>query len=678
MDQPPNTDQVEAMARDPDPGPQLFPPPGHSYVDVTTLPESERLVPESRADAAANTDRLDRIIASQAKRFPERIATVFIPRGDYYFDRPIVFADCKIRVMGAGVGHTRLILINDAAGFGAADSPTPFVQTSPCGDTFNGLGNVAFDNVIEYLGVETGNNPKASGIRFSVANYGTLNNVRVRSSYDGPAAAQAGTHGLEFVSSVGPGYIKNVDVVGYDVGIFFDAKSANTLTLVEVEVRDQATVGVENLGKNVTFDRFTSTDNPTAIRLASDMAAVFLHDSVLTGRGGDAKAPAIEGTAGSYVYLKNVQVTKHSLAVAGTAVQSNQRATITEWSSLGHVTGDGVIVPPLDDANIPGAITPPALRPETRQAPEFHEASRASWYVIPDLATPDFEATGFARAIGQLTETRTSLYVPFGEYELDADVTIGGVPGKRLHKIDFGYAVIKGDSRARRIHIHDTDAPALIIENMVNGVTFVYHGSKSVVFRNIKALNILNIEVAGTGTVFIENAAVGVNVTIGPGGQAIVRGIDRGGKGDLINRGGRLWVLGDNIEINPGDRGIRFEELDARPNPQIVTLDGGLTEIIGGTYDTNYMVRTAVHGPLFVVAGPGSKLALASAGLNRESEPTHPTLPRAILDLPLQMGRWSLVIDDHGIEKRVGNYQVSRERGQEKRTVFRAYRSPGW
>jgi hypothetical protein len=188
---------------------------------------------------------------------------VFLPAGNYLVSGTLLkrysngkFASGMILV-GESPGSTVLRLADHAPGFGDPGTPKPVVMTSsklidkPAGRDYagRGEGNDAYENFIENLTIDVGNNnPGAIGIDYLANNIGAIRDVIVR------APAGSGTTGIAMLRKwPGPALLQRVTVQGFDVGIDV-GHTEYGMTLSKVQLSDQRVAGLRNADNMVTAE----------------------------------------------------------------------------------------------------------------------------------------------------------------------------------------------------------------------------------------------------------------------------------------------------------------------------------------------------------------------------------------------------------------------------------------
>ena len=149
------------------------------------------------------------------------------------FNQKSVYAEAnwQVMILGAGRDLTVIRLDDGARGFGkGAEKPVVCYALLKAGS------NVSLGNFLEDLTIDTGrDNPGAVGCLWACSNYGGLRRVRIRSA-DG-----RGRIGALMDRRNACGYWRDVEVDGFEIGIFHRAGFESTVTFEDCLVRNSAT-----------------------------------------------------------------------------------------------------------------------------------------------------------------------------------------------------------------------------------------------------------------------------------------------------------------------------------------------------------------------------------------------------------------------------------------------------
>ena len=504
--------------------------------------------------------------------------TIYFPKGVYLVSDTLEPTDpkdatqvlCAVRLLGDGVGETILRLQDSAKGFGQAGKPKPVVRT---GADNGGAPNSGFGNYIQNLTVDVGRgNPGAIGVRFDVANCGAMEHVRIKTSSPG----REGRYGLAFFSTCGLGYIKDVQIDGFDCGVYFDQASVNNIAFDRLRLFDQRECGLLNGAKNIQIRGLESRNAGPAIRVKGPLGCVFLVGAELQGSGPGA---GIELQSPAFLYARDVNVTGYALAVdtaEGARKPDVPAGAIDEWWSHEAKFAD----------NGPRVR---ALRLPIKDAPEFHSPNMADWANgVSFGATKDDDSDDDAPAFQKAIDSgKAIVYFPRGRYTIKSPVVVRGA----VRKIDFLFSQFVAADGSAVIRVTGDAKSEVILENMLMEATIEHDSAGTLVLRNKGGRSTVLTGPDAKGDLFVENAGPHASIKIGNGVHAWLRAVNREHAG-FLNDGATVWYFADNIE-RMEVRGTRNRKV----NP-IRTIHGGVTELIGGAMDALDKSHRPSDGPL--------------------------------------------------------------------------------
>jgi Pectate lyase superfamily protein len=194
-----------------------------------------------------------------------RTTIVYFPAGTYLVSDTIVrkTADANpyysnLPLFGDGRSHTKIKLVNNAAGFRDAGKPKPVIQT--CAHNYlgllvaNGGGNEGFLNFVENMTIDLGTgNPGAVGIDNVSNNTGSIRNVDIVTH----GAASAGIAMPRVL--IGPCLYSGVSIKGpFAVGMDFTRMFCNVV-LENITIDGATSYGIRNRQTVINFNNLQIT-----------------------------------------------------------------------------------------------------------------------------------------------------------------------------------------------------------------------------------------------------------------------------------------------------------------------------------------------------------------------------------------------------------------------------------
>ncbi|MCX5685764.1 MAG: glycosyl hydrolase family 28-related protein, partial [Planctomycetota bacterium] len=549
-------------------------PEDAGVIDVTKAPYN------AKGDGAADdTEAIQKAFLDYAGKD----AVIYLPNGTYRITDTISWAGKATRniLQGQSTDGTVLRLADRCGGFTDPTQPKPMVFTGK-------LPPQRFRNAIRNLTIDTGKgNPGAIGARFNASNQGQMANVTIRSG-DG-----SGPIGLDmgYTSDVGPLFIKNLRVVGFDVGIY-TAYGVAGQALEHISLQGQNVCGFINDGQAVSIRGFTSVNAVPAFfnKRVSGMAVIL--DASLTGEGAASRAAAIINDAA--LYARHVKTAGYRTAIDGS-----------------HGTGAGAPGPEVEEfVSHPVLSLFPSpmhsLNLPVTDTPEVPWDNLADW--VSAAKFPPKEATimkEHKEKDGTVKQVPTKVmdYTDSIQKAIDSGAKTVYFPtpkaGKPVYEV-LGTVHVRG--KVRRIigmesafgtqgtgvfQLDDGEAPVVVLERFdwIYSPIIVRTASKRTLV--VSAIPGANYDVGPGGRVFLEDIVAMFRMA--PGSHVWIRQFNTeytqqwhantlidprplAEPPGSVNNGGTLWILGIKTE---GDGTI------------ITTTGGGQTEVLGGVIYAN-------------------------------------------------------------------------------------------
>ena len=431
-----------------------------------------------------------------------------------------------------------------------------------------------FGNEVRNLTVDTGaGNPGAIGLQFMANNQGGVYDVALISG-DGQ-----GPMGLDmaYTDEEGPLLIKNVEIVGFDVGVA-TATSLASETMEHVMIQHQNVCGVRNTGQPLSIRDLQSLNSvPSVINSGGLMTLI---DCTLAAERAPTE-PAVLNEAG--MLARNVRVTGYPVALHD------------------KVTGKDIAGPLLTEfrAQMPETLLSQdtkTLGLPIKETPEVPWDDPKTWVSPQKFGAKTDDGQDDSEAIQKAIDSgATTVYLPRGSYTIGHTIILRGAIRCLIGgKANLDIAEPLKSQSAPVFQLAEGTAPVVTVERLTTDFSdgpfvFLEDASKRTLVMRQLMVNFQgppayrNTE-AGTGPVFIEdmvgqafffkNQSVWARqfnpeLNFHPGTH-------------IVNDGGTLWTLGLKTEGG---------------GTQVETKNGGRTEILGGLIgDTN----AGKMAPMFV------------------------------------------------------------------------------
>lgn len=476
---------------------------------------------------------------------------LYFPAGTYLVSDTVKWKRF-LRVQGEDRESTIIKLVDNATGFDNTESPKPVVAASavpgPPGSN-KAVNGSTIANWFHHFTVDTGNgNPGAVGVEYHSNNYGSLEQVTIRSG-DGE-----GVTGLDLTHKTnGPTLIAHTSVEGFSVGIK-TAYMEYSVTMEDVHLSGQKEVGIFNRGNILALNRIKSRNRVPFLQTGNGNDMITLLNSDLTG--GDAKASAIESNGA--LYARNVAIEGYGTSITKQAVTWNpHRKEKTKIEPAGEVTGN--IEEYISDATIhPDNEEARSLGLEIRDAPEVPLGDKdLDWVNVRDfsnLVVGDGKKADWAAAIEAAFATgKPTVYFPRGPYDVSRTVVVPPSV-KRLYGMDNG--ISKGGLADKKNPGYETMTASLRVEGETNdpllldffSVSMLEHASPRPIL--LQHARYAYRGLPGAGNVFIRDS-VSPWWSFSPGQKVWARqwNVESHAEGPcILADGADVWSLGFKTE----------------------------------------------------------------------------------------------------------------------------------
>lgn len=531
--------------------------------------------------------------------------TIYFPKGTYLVSDTLIPLDTNglpmnsVRILGESRSETVIRLKDNTPGFRDPDSPKYLLQTGNqpvvrSGREKPGIPNSGYGNYIQNLTLDVGcGNPGAAGVRYDVANWGTLEHVDIVSS-DG-----AGHSGISFFYVCGAGYVKDVSIRGFKYGVCFeDSTAVNNIVFEHIDLKNQTVCGILNPGKSIQIRKLTSYNSVPALISKNPWAATVLIEADLTAPE-RTKCAALDIRNNGFLFVRDLKTGGYTNSVS-TATQTITRPNVEEWSSLSGSWNEG------QNQSL-------TLDLPVKDSPKYHSNNFSEWASVLDYGATrnddsDDDAAGIQAAIDSGKEV---VYFPWGKYTIKSPVIVRGA----VKKIDGVFSMILRPSgnRSAEIQISDVDGDCIILENITTKFIPITHNSPdTVVIRHRPHEGTIRCGAAASGDLFIEDAGPRARVELSGGVHAWIRQLNREQAG-ASNDGSTVWLFGDNVEGKRDGSGV------------FTTINGGRTELLGGALDLMHQIPDQV---LFEVVDSSISVVYAGECRSQGAWGTHVKVSR--------------------------------------------------
>jgi hypothetical protein len=506
--------------------------------------------------------------AALQKAFNRQGGFVWVPNGTYLVRDRILFVGRPgygPTIQGESRDGVVVRLADDAKGFDNPRKPRAVVRLIREGK----VSADYFKTRIRNLTIDAGRHRGAIGLMFYSNNNGHCADLKIIGQ---------GAIGLDLSYRLnGPLLVSNVEIVGFDKGVYAGTGPYNSQTLEHIVCKGQRSWALYNDGESLSIRGLHSENTCPAVFTRGNLVLI---DSVLAGGAAGQTAIHVAGQT----FIRNVRTEGYANAIQKFKYERKKGLTgkegdpvpsgpVKEWTSRpGHVVGGGE----AKSLNLPVEEAPYQPLPPLDQ-----------WVCVDDFGAVGDGKTDDSAAVRKALDYAVAngkKVLCFGaerNYNVTGELAIRGsverVQGARSYLLPRGGKELK-------IIVKDGDAPLVWFDLVCRGlgrykVTLENASSRTVVVRNFRATFIGS----GTGRTFLEDACTPLQIT-NPKHRVWARQQNPEGRAPgpvNINAGGFLWVLGIKTEKNA----IIWR-----------TSDGGRTEILGGWI---YVIGDRPAGPMF-------------------------------------------------------------------------------
>jgi len=448
-----------------------------------------------------------------------------------------------------------------------------------------------FGNEIHNVTVDTGcGNPGACGIQFIANNQGGAYDMTVVSG-DG-----YGVIGFDmgYTDEQGPCLVKNLKVVGFDIGVH-TATSVASETLEHIVVEKQNKYGMRNDGQPCTVRDLQSVNDVPAFRAGSGFNV--LVDCEFKGMGAASSQPAMINDGA--LVARNIKTTGYKIALENHAGDGSKDVTGPNVDLFLSKPSAALLGGPGKPMNLP-----------IKETPTVPWDDLNDWVAPQRFGAKANDQQDASAAIQQAVDSgATTVYLPRGNYQIGSTIDIRGNVRRLIGCKAWLQPVKPLSGEAKPLfRFEDGKEPVVVMEEIDSD----FASGKFCFLENVASRTLVLARLAinfqgadayhgtGTGPVFIEDI-VGrffrfKNQTVS------ARQFNVEGDGThILNEGGTMWILGYKTE---GGGAL------------IETKGGGRTEVLGGF---SYSVGKIQLAPMFVIED--SDVALSFAEVCYSNQP---------------------------------------------------------
>jgi hypothetical protein len=358
-----------------------------------------------------------------------------------------------IRLVGQSRARTIIRLKDASPGFGGGEAKAVVSFY-----LFN-FSNINWANYFENITIDTGKgNPGAVGLKWNASDWGGIRNAAIRSG-DGQGAA-----GLMMDIGIAHGYLRDLAVDGFDVGLHMGVGYASMVVLEHATFTKQRKMAIR-VGQRGQQDCLSARKilfehAPVALKATTGSHVVLLESRAT---GGAANGPALVVEQGGHLFARDVALSGYGSAVAKAGQKAVEGSLIHEYVSDAPVSvGKDA---PVRSLNLPVKDTPIVL-PE---ADMNQWASVDAFGAIGDGVTDDTQAVQRAMNSG-----KPVVWFPKAAYVINGTVAIPRTVREVAFLHASVYRSVSAESALFRVAEPSTE-PLLIHENINAGGVFIDH-----------------------------------------------------------------------------------------------------------------------------------------------------------------------------------------------------------
>lgn len=491
-------------------------PHGSGVVDITKAPYN--------AKNDGKTD-ITEILQQALDDHPNGNYIIYLPHGNYLISKQISWPQSEKEeesyrrtiIQGESMGGTIITMQSEAYGFDNPDAPRAMFYT--------GMGDYSHErNAIRDVTLHTGkSNPGIIGIRFNASYQGNITNVKIISD-DGKGVAGID---MNYTDNIGPLYIKNVEIRGFDVGILTGFPMSG-MTLEHISLQNQKKYGIENHDQVLTIRNLRSRNSVPAIANFGENALLTMIGGALEYNGKKkSKIPAIYNEG--YLFARDIATSRYAQAI----------------EERGPASGEGVKGPEIIEysSDIPTNLchSPQySFKLSVAETLIPMEQDADQWVGIQgDYGATAGTGSDDSKSIQQAIDdgAETIYFTPGGRYTINRDIHIRN----RVRRLIGTEATIDGTGK---FIIENSAFKEITFERFAEfGAGIVHKAPQTLILKNMKVKEYESAP-KGAGDLYMEDVAINRMVINLQHVWARSLYMDNDIKTKIVNNGGTLWILG--------------------------------------------------------------------------------------------------------------------------------------
>jgi hypothetical protein len=570
-------------------------------------------------DGADDTDAFVSWFESPSRR-------LYIPEGTYLVSSQlrlyIPSGKKKVQIFGERRSTTIIRLAANSEGFGDPDSLKAFIHTRQ----HNVSPEQNFHNYIQHLTIEIGpGNPGAVALNYHTNNTGALKDITIRTHGSHAVRPRIGLACDDY--HFGTGLVRYVSVQGFETGVYIGS-CKNHCTLEHIRVSD-CRIGVHACGIPwyMRYDQGDTLYWSEAVAAGLDTSSIAIDGYGVSMRGiethgcdvavqcdiGDTTkfghrghavivdSRFLDGTGGSALVNNHADILAYSIECTGYDMLVDSRgsapdvaAGATAVDTIGHYTSeDPVYAWEPAQAHRYRSLGIPA-----QESPEYQYPQSASQWAVMEAHTDITDE--LQAAIDNGVET-----IFIQEYDTISSTIIVRNNVTRIMGLGKATRTTTADGVDPTFRVVDGTSDAVIFDMFYWFGHIQHDAPRTVVFRHGHAVYSHTANAEGA-TEFFESTAGHFEFRNMHVYMRDANSVNRAGycqrDTNIVNNGGQLWILGQKVEDYA---------------TKLMTINGGYTELLGGTYRQNWdegdcVLQLLDNTPLFDIRNSHVSLSFAT------------------------------------------------------------------